>query len=94
MSYLADQLPLSAHEGDAVLHGQVQSSLVRLLQREIKIKPVETDWFWGWGGGGQLASSRLLCRYSHFLVLPLVEFGVEVSLLGGGSPLGGGLLVG
>lgn len=44
MTYLANQLPLSAHEGDAVLHGQVQSSLVGLLQREIKIKPVERDW--------------------------------------------------
>lgn len=93
MAYLADQLPLSAHEGDAVLHGQVQSSLVGLLQREIEIKPVETD-LWGGGGGWRLASSHLLCRYSHFLVLPLVEFRVEVSLLGGGSPLGGGLLVG
>lgn len=47
MTYLANQLPLSAHEGDAVLYGQVQSSLVGLLQREIKIKPVERDW----GGG-------------------------------------------
>ena len=43
MTYLADQLPLSAHEGYAVLHRQVQSSLVGLLQREIKIKPVERD---------------------------------------------------
>lgn len=88
MTYLADQLPLSAHEGDAVLHRQVQPSLVGLLQREIKIKPVERDW------GGLLASSHLLRRYSHFLVLPLVEFWIEVSLFGGGSPLGGGLLVG
>lgn len=87
MTYLADQLPLSAHEGDAVLHGQVQSSLVGLLQREIKIKPVERDW------GGQLASSPLPRHYSQFLVLPLVEFWVEVSLFGGRSPLGGGLLV-
>lgn len=89
MTYLANQLPLSAHEGDAVLHGQVQSSLVGLLQREIKIKPVERDW-----GGGQLASSPHPRHYSQFLVLPLVEFWVEVSLFGGCSPLGGGLLVG
>jgi len=39
--YLADKLPLSAHEGDAVLHRQVQSSLCRLLQREVKVKPAE-----------------------------------------------------
>lgn len=52
MAYLADQLPLSAHEGDAVLHGQVQPSLVGLLQREIEIKPVETDLWGGWGVGG------------------------------------------
>lgn len=40
--YLADELPLSAHEGDTVLHRQVQSSLYGLLQREIKVKPTES----------------------------------------------------
>ncbi len=34
-----------------------------------------------------------LSRASRLFVLPLVEFWVEVSLLGGGSPLGGSLLV-
>ncbi len=40
-AYLANELPLSAHEGDAVLHRQVQSSLYGLLQREVKVKPIE-----------------------------------------------------
>lgn len=40
--YLADKLPLSAHEGDTVLHRQVQSSLYGLLQREIKVEPTES----------------------------------------------------
>lgn len=34
-----------------------------------------------------------LSQAFHLFVLPLVEFGVEVSLLGGSPPLGGGLLV-
>lgn len=34
-----------------------------------------------------------LSRVPHLFVLPLIEFWVEVSLLGGGSPLGGSLLV-
>lgn len=42
---------------------------------------------------GQSTFSLLLCCFRRFLVLPLVEFWVEVSLLGGSSPLGGGLLV-
>lgn len=32
-------------------------------------------------------------RVAHLFALPLVEFWVEIPLLGGGSPLGGGLLV-
>lgn len=41
--YLADKLPLSAHEGDAVLNGEVQFSLCGLLQREVKVKSRERD---------------------------------------------------
>lgn len=37
--YLSNEFPLPAHEGDAVLHGQVQSPLCGLLQREVKVKP-------------------------------------------------------
>ncbi len=42
-AYLANELPLPAHEGDAVLHRQVQSSLYGLLQREIKVEPTERE---------------------------------------------------
>lgn len=42
-AYLSDELPLSAHEGDAVLHRQVQSPLDGLLQREIKVEPAEKE---------------------------------------------------
>lgn len=87
--YLADKLPLSAHEGDTVLHRQVQSSLNGLLQGEIKVKPTKRN-----RKVGQLTSSHPPSSVSHLFVLPLVEFWVEVSLLGGGSPFGGGLLVG
>lgn len=52
--YLADKLPLSAHEGDTVLHRQVQSSLYGLLQREVKVKPTER-----WEKGAQLTSTLL-----------------------------------
>lgn len=41
--YLANKLPLSAHEGDAVLHRQVQSSLCGLLEREIKVEPIARE---------------------------------------------------
>lgn len=41
MSYLPDELPLSAHEGHAVLHREVQPPLDRLLQSEIKVEPAD-----------------------------------------------------
>lgn len=41
--YLSDELPLSAHEGHAVLHRQVQPPLDGLLQGEVKVKPTEED---------------------------------------------------
>lgn len=53
--YLADKLPLSAHEGDTVLHRQVQSSLNGLLQGEIKVKPTKRN-----RKVGQLLSSQCL----------------------------------
>lgn len=88
--YLSDELPLSAHEGDAVLHRQVQSPLDGLLQREIKVEPAEKE---------SLCNFKLLppppppgCLYCLFL--PLVKLRVEVPLLGGRPPLGGTLLVG
>lgn len=88
--YLADKLPLSAHEGDTVLHRQVQSSLYGLLQREIKVKPAERQ---EKGGSAIILTPPQLSRASHWFVWPLVEFRVEVSLLGGSSPLSGSLLV-
>lgn len=87
--YLADKLPLSAHEGDTVLHRQVQSSLHGLLQREIKVEPTESK-------RERPQSVNILAsllRGSCLCVSPLVEFWVQVSLLGGRSPLGGSLLV-
>lgn len=87
--YLADKLPLSAHEGDAVLHRQVQSSLYGLLQREIKVKPTQREK----KVSHNILALPSLLRVSRLFVSPLVEFWVEVSLLGGSSPLGGSLLV-
>lgn len=38
-TYLADELLLSAHEGHAVFHRQIQLSLGGFFQRKIKVEP-------------------------------------------------------
>lgn len=90
--YLSDELPLSAHEGHAVLHRQVQPPLDGLLQGEVKVKPTEEDAAVLLKKKKKMDSPPLSASLSRFRS-PLVELWVEVPLLGGGPPLGGGLLV-
>lgn len=86
---LPDELPLSAHEGHAVLHRQVQPPLEGLLQGEIKVEPTDEH-------AAALLQKKKKRNSSLSVFIsrgPLVKLRVKVPLLGGGPPLGGGPLV-
>lgn len=88
-TYLADKLFLSAHEGDAVFHWKIQLSLGGLFQRKIKFKPRK----WKWETEKVRNHPHISFPPLNPFLSPLVKFRVEIFPFGGGSPLGGCLLI-